>query len=92
MKYAKYACISFSRNSHIDNITTEAARISGLIKGTLGWHASFQTKYLIIQLLKFCTRYLGKLSFSVVLGTLDSDPKNEFLCPSQFSGENSKKH
>ena len=36
---------SFSWNNHIDNIISKAARISGSIKRTLGWHASSQTKY-----------------------------------------------
>ena len=33
---------SLSRNNHIDNIISKSARISGLIKRTLGWHASSQ--------------------------------------------------
>ena len=51
---------SLSWNNHIDNIISKAARISGLIKRTLGWHASSQTKYimycsLIRPLLEHCT-------------------------------------
>ena len=51
---------SLSWNNHIDNIISKAARISGLIKRTLGWHASLQTKYLMYcslvrLLLKYCT-------------------------------------
>ena len=39
---------------------SKAARISGLIKRTLGWHASLQTKYvmycsLVRPLLEYCT-------------------------------------
>ena len=37
---------SLSWNNHIDNIISKAARISGLIKRRLGWHASSQTKYI----------------------------------------------
>ena len=33
-----------------------------------------------------------KLSFSVVLGTLDGDLKNEFLCPSRFFGGKFRKN
>ena len=51
---------SLSWNNHIDNIISKAARISGLIKRTLGWHASSQTKYimycsLVRPLLEYCT-------------------------------------
>ena len=51
---------SLSWNNHIDNIISKAARISGLIKGTLGWHVSSQTKYimycsLVRVLLEYCT-------------------------------------
>ena len=35
---------SLSWNNHIDNIISKAARVSGLFKRTLGWHASSQTK------------------------------------------------
>ena len=38
---------SLSWNNHIDNIISKAARISGLIKRTFGWHASSQTKYIM---------------------------------------------
>ena len=51
---------SLSWNNHIGNIISKAARISGLIKRTLGWHASSQTKYimycsLVRPLLEYCT-------------------------------------
>ena len=51
---------SLSWNNHIDNIISKAARISGLMKRTLGWHASSQTKYimycsLVRPLLEYCT-------------------------------------
>ena len=51
---------SLSRNNHIDNIISKAARISSLIKRTLGWHASSQTKHimycsLVRPLLEYCT-------------------------------------
>ena len=51
---------SLSWNNHIDNIISKAARISGLIKRTLGWHASSQTNYimycsLVRPLLEYCT-------------------------------------
>ena len=36
---------SLSWNNHMNNIITKVARISGLIKRTLGWHASSQTIY-----------------------------------------------
>ena len=51
---------SLSWNNHIDNIISKATRISGLIKRTLGWHASLQTKYVMYcsvvhPLLEYCT-------------------------------------
>ena len=51
---------SLSWNNNIDNIISKAAHISDLIKRTLGWHASSQTKYimycsLVRPLLKCCT-------------------------------------
>ena len=51
---------SLSWNNHIDNIISKAARISGLIKRTLGWHTSSQNKYimycsLVRPLLEYCT-------------------------------------
>ena len=51
---------SLSWNNHIDNIISKAARISGLIKRTLGWHASSQTTYimycsLVRPLLEYCS-------------------------------------
>ena len=38
---------SLSWNNHIDNIISKAARISGLIKRRLGWHAFSQIKYIM---------------------------------------------
>ena len=51
---------SLSWNNHINNIISKAACISGLIKRTLEWHASSQTKYilycsLVRPLLEYCT-------------------------------------
>ena len=50
---------TLSWNNHIDSLINKAARISGLIKRTLGWHASSQTKYimycsLVRPLLEYC--------------------------------------
>ena len=48
-------------NNHIENIKCKAARISGVFKRTLGWHASSQTKYIMYcslvrrPFLEYCT-------------------------------------
>ena len=64
---------SLSWNNHIDNIISKAARISGLIKRILGWHASSQTKYIM-----YCSLVRPLLEYRTVVwsGTSRKNIKN----------------
>ena len=76
---------SHSWNNHGDNIISKAARISDLIKRTLGWHASLQTKYvmycsLVCPLLEYCAVVWSGTSLKNIKKYRENSEVNDPIC------------